>query len=568
MTSYDYTTAGILVVDDEEANLDLLADCLAGEGYTNVSCIGDSREVIAAYHSQQPDLILLDLHMPGLDGFEILRLLGERIPAEEYLPILVLTADVTEATKERALSGGAKDFLTKPLNLSEAVLRIGNLLHTRFLHQEQRRARRNAEEAGRRATFLADASHVLARSLDHETTLSVLCRTIVPRLADYCVVDLVREDGTIRRVGAAHVDCAKESLLRAIVDNQPAGRWSEYPAYAALTEGQRAQIEEVGSGTPQAPVEVVEDPEPPERLNPRSVIAVPLMATGLIHGALVLAISESDRRFEPEDLELASELARRAAMTIENARLYNHALEATRTRDELLAIVAHDLRNPLSTVTMGSALLLEEATNPRQRNHAELVGRAAERMNRLIEDLLEAARVQNRKLRIEPRAQPPLPVVNEAVAMLRPLAESRSIELIARVGDNLPLVSMDAARVLQVLSNLVGNALKFTPAGGRIEIVCEEVGDEVRFAVVDTGAGIPADQLPHIFGRFWQASDRDVRGIGLGLSIVRGIVETHGGRVWVESEPGQGTTFFFTLGAPGAEAAVDPSELMAVSPLG
>jgi signal transduction histidine kinase/DNA-binding response OmpR family regulator len=555
MASPHLLTARILVVDDEQANLDLLADCLAGEGYSNVDCIRDSRDVIAAYETLRPDLILLDLHMPWLDGFEILRLLGDRIPDGEYLPILVLTGDVTEATKERALSGGAKDFLTKPLNLSEAILRIGNLLHTRFLHDEQRLARRSAEEAGRRATLLADASRVLVSSLDHETTLSVLCRTVVPLFADYCVVDLLHEDGGIGRVGAVHVDPAKESLLRDLVKPQAARSWGDYPVYATLAGGERMLLDDIGPAARQAPIEVADDYAGSDRLDPRSVIAVPLLGTGIVHGALVLAMSESGRQFTPDDLDLASELARRAAQAIENARLYGQALEATRARDELLAVVAHELRNPLGTVVMGSAMLLEAAATAQQRKYVDLVGRAADRMSRLIEDLLEAARLQSRKLRIDPRPGRPSSVVKEAVATLHPLAESRGIELVAKAGDDLPLVLMDAARILQVLSNLIGNALKFTPRGGRIEVICEAVEDEVRFAVADSGPGIPPEQIPHIFDRFWQARDSDTRGIGLGLSIVRGIVETHGGRVWVESEPGNGATFFFTIGVPDAAFA-------------
>jgi signal transduction histidine kinase len=365
------------------------------------------------------------------------------------------------------------------------------------------------------------------------------------------------------------VDPAKEVLLREIVDGQPGNLWAEYPVYRTLSDGGSILSDEGESSRLRAPVEIAGDQRGVARLDPGSIIAVPLLATGMVHGALVLAMSESGRQYEPADLDLASELARRAALTIENARLYNQALEATGARDELLAIVAHDLRNPLSTVAMGSVLLMEGAATPKQRQQAELVRRAADRMNRLIEDLLEAARVQNRKLRIDPRPEAPSTVVKEAVATLRPLAEARSIELIARVSADLPLVMMDAARVQQVLSNLVGNALKFTPAGGRIEIVCEQVEDEVWFAVADTGPGIPTDQIPLLFGRFWQASDRDARGIGLGLSIVRGIVETHGGRVWVESELGKGATFFFTIGGPTAVIAAADSSLPAeVSPIG
>jgi signal transduction histidine kinase/DNA-binding response OmpR family regulator len=556
LPGYHSRSAVILVVDDELPNLELLAACLAGEGYTNVTCVRDSREVMAAFESIRPDLVLLDLHMPAPNGFEILRLIGQRTDGEEFLPILVLTADVTEQTKERALSGGATDFLTKPLNLSEAILRIGNLLHTRFLHQQQRQALRMSEAAGRRATFLADASHVLASSLDQETALSVLCRTAVPRLADCCVVDLFTEEGAVRRVGAAHIDPTREPLLLEAGAGELHRPWREDPFYGQLQEnGKLYRIEDTHL-----------DPallagmrlDPAFTTPPTSLIAVPLFASGLTHGVLILAATDASRDLTAEDLDLAREVGRRAGMAIENARLYSHAVEATRARDELLAIVAHDLRSPLSTVTMGSAMLHDAAPSAELRSYADLVGRAAERMNQLVQDLLDAARINNRKLQIQPFPQAPSTVVKEAVALLAPLAHARSIELCSRVGSALPLVAMDTARVQQVLSNLVGNALKFTPSGGRIEIVCEDVGGQVRFAVSDTGPGIDPQHLPHLFGRFWQADDRDVRGIGLGLSIVRGIVEAHGGRVWVESEPGHGATFYFTLG--GVEAPL-PTQL-------
>ncbi|MEX2582586.1 MAG: response regulator, partial [Gemmatimonadota bacterium] len=206
MPSPDLLASKILIVDDEPANLDLLTSCLQEEGYQRLIATADSRAVIPLYEAELPDLILLDLHMPGLNGFEIMAQLGERVPSEEYLPILVLTADITEATKQRALSGGAKDFLTKPIDLTESLLRIGNLLHTRWLHQHQRQARIAAEQAEKRALFLAGASHVLASSLDHTTTLSLLCQSIVPEIADYCVVDILNEDGGVSRIALKHAD--------------------------------------------------------------------------------------------------------------------------------------------------------------------------------------------------------------------------------------------------------------------------------------------------------------------------------------------------------------------------
>jgi signal transduction histidine kinase len=241
--------------------------------------------------------------------------------------------------------------------------------------------------------------------------------------------------------------------------------------------------------------------------------------------------------------------------------LFNQAQQASRARDELLAIVAHDLRNPLSTVKMGSGLLRDTATTDVQRRYAELVTKAADRMHRLIEDLLDVTRIESGKLRVELRPFPVASLINEAVAMLTPLASSRNISLSANTECQTEPVMLDSTRIMQVFSNLVGNALKFTPEGGQVRIGCDLIPGELRVSVSDTGPGIPRDQIPHIFGRLWQASDHDMRGIGLGLSIVRGIVEAHGGRVWVESEEGQGTSFYFTLRFPPTETSETPVRL-------
>ena len=561
----DLRKASILIADDEPANVDLLVGCLADEGYDNVVATTDSRQIADLCGSLTPDLLLLDLHMPGVDGFQVLATLRGQLPPEDLMPILVLTADVTDATKQRALSGGAKDFLTKPLDITEVLLRIRNLLETRFLNRQQLHARRRAEAAERRALLLAEASHMLASSLDYQTTLSLLCRTVVPHLADFCVVDVLEEGGTVARVGVAHVDPAKEATLREAVHPRLEEMAADHPVLAALTEGRRTLVAEI---TPDMVGAILAEDAHRAAvigLAPRSLIAVPLLAGGRVLGSLVLVHAGSGRRYDADDLDLAGELARRAALTIENARLYDRAEGATRDRDELLAIVAHDLRNPLSTVRMASTLLLEAAKTDLERKHLEMVGRAAERMQRLIEDLLEVSRIKRGNLSMDFAPERVGPLVREAVAMLAPLASAGGIALEADVAEDLPPAEMDGSRILQVLSNLVGNALKFTPSGGRVRIACSHQDDALRISVSDTGAGIPADQLPYVFGRFWQASDADRRGIGLGLSIVRGIVGAHRGRVWVESEVGVGSTFHFTLpvAGPAGVGDAEPTELTA-----
>jgi signal transduction histidine kinase len=216
----------------------------------------------------------------------------------------------------------------------------------------------------------------------------------------------------------------------------------------------------------------------------------------------------------------------------------------------MLGVVAHDLRNPLSTITMASQLLLDIGSpeRTRERKQLEMMRRAAERMNRLIGDLLDAKRIESGGLTVDPRPEEVTTVVSDALEMLRPLASSSSLQLDAAVPDRLPRVPVDPARVQQVLSNLVGNAIKFTPAGGSITVRAELAPEgEVCLAVVDTGPGIPNEQLPHIFGRFWQGRRADRRGVGLGLAIAKAIVEAHHGRIWVESQVGTGTSFYFTV---------------------
>jgi signal transduction histidine kinase len=552
----DLARASILVVDDEQPNLDLLEMVLADEGYLRVTTTRDPRRVLPLFDSVRPDLVLLDLHMPHEDGFTVMARLREHLAPEDFVPILVLTADATPEVKLRALAGGAKDFLTKPLDTVEVGLRIRNLLETRLLYLGQQAARARAEAGERRARFLSDSGRVLAASLDHHTTLATLARMVVPELADYCVIDVQGADGAPERVGAAHVDPDRERLLA-----DAAGLWGgaiprDHPVLRGLTRGQFVLLEEVeaamlaGGASP-------DDRAAAALLAPRSLLSIPLVTGGHVLGSLTLVMSESGRRYGAEELAVAEELARRATLAIENAELFRDAKEAMRARDDVLAVVAHDLRNPLSTIRMAAEVLLDSLAAP-QRRPAEIIHRSADRANRLIQDLLEVTRIERGKLSLDLKTERIGPLLAEAVGMLRPLAAARSIALDREVDPELPAVVMDGTRVLQVISNLVGNAIKFTPEEGRIVVRARAAEREVRLAVSDTGPGISPEQLPHLFGRYWQASDADSRGIGLGLSIAQGIVEAHGGRIWVESAPGEGTTFYFTL--PRADAEPKPAQ--------
>jgi signal transduction histidine kinase len=409
-------------------------------------------------------------------------------------------------------------------------------------------ARAAAEAAERRADFLAEASRLLGSSFDYQATMATLMKLAVPRLADFATFDLVKADGGIERIAVAHVEPEKEALLWAL------RRWLHvsgpirHQLRDPLFDGKSVFVAEVTDAMVASTVIDEEHGAIVAQIRPRSLMTVALMAGGEVRGALALYSSESGRRFDASDLALAEELARRASLAVENARLFEAAESATRARDQMLGIVAHDLRNPLGTIRMAAGLLEEvlEAASP-ARKQVAMVTRAVDRMNRLIGDLLDVKRLENGRLSVELRPCPSIAALSEAVDMLKVVAAAAGLELVLDVPRTLPAVMADANRIQQVLSNLIGNAMKFTPKGGRITVSGALDRDYVRVSVADTGSGIPPEQLPHIFSQFWQGSKTDKRGIGLGLSIAKGIVEAHGGRIWVESTIGAGTSFYFTL---------------------
>jgi signal transduction histidine kinase len=424
--------------------------------------------------------------------------------------------------------------------------------HSTALVREQA-ARAEAENSEKRAALLAEASRVLSASFDYQTTLAALVRLAVPALADYCALDIVEADDRFERVGEAHVDPAKSALLRQVAHFPRSALTAMHPLIRVVTTGVPVLEADITPAFIRASFAEPEQRRTVEALGPRSLICVPLVNSGKPLGALTLVTSGSGRRYEIADLSLAADLARRAAIVVEHARLFHEAQQATRARDDVLAVVAHDLRNPLNTVTMAVSLMLESTPveNVKERRQVEIVRRAADRMNRMIQDLLDVRRMEQGRLGIESKPESPVSIINDTVEMLRPLAIGSTIVLESDVADDLPLVMADAARIQQVLSNLVGNAVKFTPRDGHVTVCAERIDGGVRFGVIDTGPGIPPDQVPHIFGQFWQAMPSDRRGIGLGLAIAKGIVEAHGGMIWVESNVGLGSTFYFTL--PSAE---------------
>ncbi|HZG44479.1 MAG TPA: HAMP domain-containing sensor histidine kinase, partial [Longimicrobium sp.] len=287
-----------------------------------------------------------------------------------------------------------------------------------------------------------------------------------------------------------------------------------------------------------------------------SAMRVPVAGSGPPAGWLVVGRTAENAPFTQEDLSLGVELGRRAGLAVENARAFQAAQNALAARDQVLAVVAHDLRSPLTGVRFEVEMLRLDPVAPLAPEDAATLGRveqAVGRMDALIQDLLDVSRASRGVLALDRRRQAMGPLMEEAAATVRPLVEAQRLEFHLHGPARPPVLEVDGARVIQAISNLVGNAAKFTRHQGRVTLGWEMVDGALRISVADEGPGIGPEQVQHIFGAFWQARHADRRGLGLGLAITRAIAEAHGGRIWVESEPGRGATFFFTLPGPASD---------------
>jgi len=421
------------------------------------------------------------------------------------------------------------------------------------LLRRERAARARAETAVERSRFLAEASVALADTLDYDATMDRVARLAVPTLANGCAVYSVDDEGTVRRMALVHEHAATEALLAEFLDAQSEGGMDGEVRRVARS-GIPDLVPEVRAWHPERAEQAAACTEVLDALGVRSLILAPLRARGHTPGVLVALCTGVGRRYEADDLAFVEALASRAAVALDNAWLFRRAQDATHLRDEVLGIVSHDLRNPLNVISMASALILDGAIPEPVRRPAETIQRMVVQMGHLIQDLLEVSRIEAGRLEVEPQPVSAADLLKSAHDAWAPLAAGKSISLAVEAEGSPPTVLGDTARVLQVFSNLIGNAVKFTPEGGSIAIGAEDDGGSVRFRVSDTGSGIPAGQLPRVFDRFWQARENRRGGAGLGLAIAKGIVEAHGGRIWVHSVEGEGSTFFFTLPRPNSGA--------------
>lgn len=482
-------------------------------------------------------------------GAPLQRLLPVRF-REHHGALVARFADGESASRrmtERRLGlvGLRKNGEEFPIDAAISRLRVGGQNVLTVALRDVTEAKRQE----RHQTVLAEVGARVASSLDYEETLRNIARVAVRELADFCVVGVVGQRGAVRRLECASADPGRdwvcELLRRAPLEDSPV-----HPVFVAMDSKRSVLLEDV---SPEQLASFAQNElhlEALLALEARSILTVPLLARGKALG--VLGLVSSTHNFDPADQRLADELALRAALALDNALLYRDARDAVRARDELLSIVAHDLRNPLQSVLLQARLLHDRARDASEwvRKPSEVVEHSVRRMARLIQDLLDVGRMEVGQLPVELAVVPAGPLVADALEAQRTLAAAAGIELAAELG-GLPDLRADRDRLLQVFENLLGNALKFSNRGSRVTVCAASLGQEVVFRVADAGRGIRPEELPRLFDRYWQAERGSRKGAGLGLYIARAIIEAHGGRVWVESELGKGTTVSFSVPVAG-----------------
>ena len=427
-------------------------------------------------------------------------------------------------------------------------------------------ARAEAESARRRAAFLAEVGATLASSsLDDRATLANLARLAVPEVADWCVV-LVAGDGVPEPVAAEHADPTRLPDLWELA-RRPPSRENEGGVFEVIRTGEPRLYPTL------PPFHQLSDPETMrlmERVGYTSMILLPLRARNNTFGCL--SLGAVGRRFTEDDLSLGQNLADRAALVADNARLYREAQEANRMKDEFLATLSHELRTPLNAIVGWTKLLqggqLDEPTRARA---VATIDRNARAQTQLIEDILDVSRIVAGKLNLDVRAVDLPALVEGALDSVRHAADAKGVRLLADVDRAVGPFEGDPDRLQQVAWNLLSNAIKFTPRGGNVVARLREAGNHVEFVVQDNGMGMKPEFLPHVFERFRQADSSSTRphgGLGLGLAIVRHLVELHGGSVGVTSDgEGKGATFTVILPLRDAPVVTEtPHRMPAAAP--
>jgi signal transduction histidine kinase/CheY-like chemotaxis protein len=431
----------------------------------------------------------------------------------------------------------------------------GQALERARLYSNEQQARREADSRGRRSDFMSEASVSLAASLDAGQIVAAVAAAAVPRIADWCIVELA--DGSVRPV-VAHRDPAKEPTVRKLSQ-----------LYREITGGERGVPKVIRTGksvfhrSSGIPQRAGADGPILDELGLASLMIVPIVGRDKTLGAFVLSGANGERFYDEKDLALAEDLGRRVGLALDNARLYAEARQADRLKDEFLAMLSHELRNPLAPIVTTLSLMEKRAT-PALAPDVAKVSRHVRYLVRLVDDLLDVARITRGRIELQKTRCDVWSIIEDALEMARPLLAERGHRLTATA----PLADLavlgDRARLTQVVANLLNNAAKYTPRGGQVDVSATVQGGEGVIRVGDSGIGLSGQTLPRVFDLFYQAStslDRAQGGLGIGLTLVKGLVALHDGSVTAHSEgEGRGSEFVvrLPLAAEATVAAVAP----------
>jgi signal transduction histidine kinase/ActR/RegA family two-component response regulator len=443
-----------------------------------------------------------------------------------------------------------------------------------------------------RLAFLAEAGNLLGSSLDYHITLANVARLTVPCLADWCIVDLVDEDGRLDRVTVVHADPAKVEMARELGRRYPPDANRPHGVPAVIRSGRAELYGEIPEERLREGVRDQEVLRLLEQLGLRSAMIVPLLARGRALGALTLVVGDSGRRYGAEHLAFAQDLANRCAAAVDNARLYGAAqaaerrhrdLEeelrlradalaaASRQKDEFLAMLAHELRNPLAPIRNALYVLRLRGTDGTTLTWAEdVLERQVGRLARMIEDLLDVSRLTRGKVVLKRERVDLTRLARLAAEDHRAALQRGQLGLEMDLPPTPLWVEGDATRLAQVVDNLLHNAGKFTNPGGRVTVRVQRADGQAAITVRDTGIGIAPDLLPHVFETLTQADatlERSQGGLGLGLALVKGLVELHGGAVQAQSD-GLGRGAAFTVTLPLQQEAPEERSPPAAAPAG
>jgi signal transduction histidine kinase/DNA-binding response OmpR family regulator len=568
----------ILVVDDLQDKL-LAMQVMLEELNENVVTAQSGYEALRRLLDQEFAVILLDVNMPDMDGFETASLIRQR-KRSAHTPIIFVTAYSDEILTVRGYSLGAVDYILAPVlpeilrtkvrvfvDLYRMAEQVKRQAEERIALERAQAARAAAEETAQRTAFLAQASKVLTSSLDYEATLGGLTHLLIPYLADLSIIALLGDQQELTQAQVAWHGSSNQPrvLTMSKLDRLPDG----------LTAGVRRmlgvrQLEHIpevkdwfgidwtmkGAAENDAKVSGPDFPL-------GSAVCLPLQARGRSLGVMTLALRPG-REFKSADLPLLEDLAGRAAIALDNARLYRNIQDGDRLKNEFLAMLAHELRNPLAPIRNAVHILrCSDASGEQFQFAREIIDRQLEQMVRLVDDLLDVSRITRGKISLQREALDLRTVTARAVETSRPLIDARKQELTLALPEQPVPVKGDSTRLAQVVSNLLNNAAKFTPERGRIWLTLEVSDGDAVVRVRDSGVGISENMLSSIFDLFVQGDrslDRSQGGLGIGLTLVRRLVEMHGGSVRAHSAgANQGSEFVVrlpTLLAPEKPAAL------------